>query len=167
MISATEQVWLPAVVAAGEVLREVVFVSPIAILALSCYLIEYLVFETDRSFTRHGWFSISCILLIVANIAWSSWMISTPVENVVAQANQSLRILATIGAFVAAVVVLLIWTMLAGARQVHREINGAGVGLTLLRLSPLVPLLYYTTVSFIRGNEFVGDKGLLDLITSL
>ena len=154
-------------VAAGEVLREVVFVSPIAILALSCYLIEYLVFETDRSFTRQGWFSISCILLIVANIAWSSWMISTPVENVVAQANQSLRILATIGAFVAAVVVLLIWTMLAGARQVHRESKGAGVWLTLLRLSPLLPLLYFTVVSFIRGNTFVGEKGLVALITNM
>ena len=87
MISATEQVWLPAVVAAGEVLREVVFVSPIAILALSCYLIEYLVFETDRSFTRHGWFSISCILLIVATIAWSRWMISPPVENEIGRAH--------------------------------------------------------------------------------
>ena len=167
MISTTEQKWLPVIVAAGEVLRELVFISPIAVLCVSCYLIEFLVFETDRSFTKQGWFSSSCILLIVANIAWSSWMISTPVENIVAQADQSLKTLAMIGIFIATMVVLMSWTMLAGARQVHRESKGAGVWPTLLRLSPLLPLLYFTVVSFIRGNTFVGEKGLVDLITNM
>ena len=147
------------------IVQEVRLLMPLVILAGVCLGVEAILVRLDIAFSQCWWFFFATVLLVVAALIWSSWTISTPMADIINYGEDSIRLILSIAAYLLIVGVLLVWTLVAGIRQVVIEAGGSGWGWALARLAPVVFLIWFAVGAISRGNAAVGGEGgLLGLI---
>lgn len=138
---------------------------PLLILALYGLVVEIVLNQFDRTFSQCWWFFISIIILIISDLIWASWAASTPMADIIIYGENASPLIASIFVFLFVAFLLLLWITIVGTRQIVREAGGSGWGLALLRLSPLVLLIWVAVIVVVKGNALVGTSGFLNLIT--
>ena len=147
------------------IVQEVRLLMPLIILVGACLVVEAILVWRDIAFSQCWWFFFSSVLLVVAALIWSSWTISTPMADIINYGEDSTRLILSIAAYLFIVGVLLLWTLVAGIRQVVVEAGGSGWGWALVRLAPAVFLVWFAVGVASRGNAAVGGEGgLLGLL---
>jgi hypothetical protein len=167
MIFTATQLYPTPVIAIRELIQELPFLMPFVLLALGCVVIESWIYKKDKSFSKNGWFSGAAFFLLIINVAWSSWVSSTPIENLIAEQETAISITVTICSFLIIAYAIIFIAILAGTFRVLKELSGSGYGYALLRLSPAIFLVVFAIISFIHGNSAVGENGLIDLIINM
>ncbi len=137
---------------------------PLLILALYGLVLEIVLNQFDRTFSQCWWFFISTIILILSDLIWANWAASTPMADIIIYAESASQLIASISVFLFVACILFFWMTIAGTRQIVLEAAGSGWGWALLRLSPIVPLLWLAVIVVIKGNALVGTSGFLNLI---
>ncbi|MGI5870275.1 MAG: hypothetical protein ACOX9C_12635 [Kiritimatiellia bacterium] len=147
------------------IVQEVRLLIPLVVLAAACLVLEAVLVYLDIAFTKCWWFFFATVLLIFADLIWSSWTVSTPMADIIHYGENAPQLIATIAAYLFIVGILLVWTIAAGIRQVVIETGGSGWFWGLVRLIPLVIWICLAVGVVTRGNAAVGgDGGLLGLI---
>ena len=150
--------------AATGMIGEIKMLLPLVMVAAYSLTIEITLNKFEKTFSPSWWFFLSFALVIIANVTWSSWTASTPMADILGYGETSGQLLFAISAFLVVVLLLLLWLLYAGIKQISIEANGSGWGWALVRFSPLLPLAFLVVRSLERGNAAVGTDGLLSLV---
>lgn len=156
-----EFLFLVASSGAVQAIREML---PLLILAFYCLALEIILNKFDRTFSQSWWFFFSAIVVIVSDLIWQSWVASTPMADIIIYAENASQLIFSVFAFLIVVCLLLIWMVASGVKQIAIEAAGSGWGWGLLRLSPLIALIWISINLVIKDNALVGTSGFLNLI---
>lgn len=151
-------------IASSGAVQAIKGILPLLILAFYGITIEILLNKFDRTFSQCWWFFFAAIALIVTNLTWASWTASTPIADIIIYGEAASKLIFSVFAFLFVVSLLLIWMVISGMKQIIIEAGGSGWGWALLRLSPLVPLIWIAFTILIQGNAAIGDSGFINLI---
>ena len=146
------------------IVQEVRLLAPLMVLAIVCLILEGILVWRDIAFSRCWWFFFSTVLLVVGALIWSSWTISTPMADIINYGENAGGLIVAIATYLIILGILLLWTLVAGVRQVVIEAGGSGWGWALVRLAPAAVLLALAIGVLGRGDAAVGGDGLLRLM---
>ena len=90
--------------------------------------------------------------------------ISTPMADIINYGENAGGLIVAIATYLIILGILLLWTLVAGVRQVVIEAGGSGWGWALVRLAPAAVLLALAIGVLGRGDAAVGGDGLLRLM---
>ncbi len=151
-------------VASSGAVQAIKAVLPLLILAFYAITLEILLNKFDKTFSQSWWFFFAPIILIVSDLTWGSWTASTPMADIIIYGEDASKLIFSVFAFLFVVSLLLIWMVISGMKQIIIEAGGSGWGWALLRLSPLVPLVWSAIRLLSQGNAAIGDSGFIHLI---
>lgn len=154
-------------IAAYGFVADLKFMLPIVVVAIACIAVEMGAYKADKIFRPSVWFFLASAILVVGNFAWSSWTTSTPIPDILLYGETSSQLKMAIGAFALLIALLTAWSLFAGTMRVLRETPATGVACSIIRLLPLIPIVFLAIASFVRGNGAVGEDGLIALIRTL
>ncbi len=146
------------------IVQEVRLLAPLMVLAIVCLILEGILVWRDIAFSRCWWFFFSTVLLVVGALIWSSWTVSTPMADIINYGENAGGLIVAIATYLIILGILLLWTLVAGVRQVVIEAGGSGWGWALVRLAPAAVLLALAIGVLGRGDAAVGGDGLLRLM---
>lgn len=146
------------------IVQEVRLLAPLMVLAIVCLILEGILVWRDIAFSRCWWFFFSTVLLVVGALIWSSWTVSTPMADIINYGENAGGLIVAIATYLIILGILLLWTLVAGVRQVVIEAGGSGWGWALVRLAPVAVLLALAIGVLGRGDAAVGGDGLLRLM---
>ena len=151
-------------VASTSAIQAIKSVLPLLILAFYGITLEILLNKFDRTFSQCWWFFFATIVLTVSNLTWESWTASTPMADIIIYGEAASKLILSVFAFLFVVALLLIWMVISGMRMIIIEAGGSGWGWAILRLSPLVPIVWIAIKLLVQGNAAVGESGFIHLI---
>lgn len=146
------------------IVQEVRLLAPLMVLAIVCLILEGILVWRDIAFSRCWGFFFSTVLLVVGALIWSSWTVSTPMADIINYGENAGGLIVAIATYLIILGILLLWTLVAGVRQVVIEAGGSGWGWALVRLAPAAVLLALAIGVLGRGDAAVGGDGLLRLM---
>ena len=146
------------------IVQDVRLLAPLMVLAIVCLILEGILVWRDIAFSRCWWFFFSTVLLVVGALIWSSWTVSTPMADIINYGENAGGLIVAIATYLIILGILLLWTLVAGVRQVVIEAGGSGWGWALVRLAPAAVLLALAIGVLGRGDAAVGGDGLLRLM---